>query len=249
MFEHEFLEQVPAYALGALSRSESEPLEQHLKRGCDVCEAELAIFQETSNRLAFALPDVPLPAGLKQKVNSRIDQIEQTRPADAPRMSVWRVAAAVALFAIAGSLVWKERSDVNERDQQIAGMAKQLEEQRAEITWLRDPAVQLAMLTGLADAPGAHGKMIWNAAASKGMFYADTLPPLATGKSYQLWVIGSQGPVSAGVFEPNQQGTAVVTIIRIAGPASGSLQFAVTIEPRGGLPKPSGTMVLAGKPL
>jgi len=40
-----------------------------------------------------------------------------------------------------------------------------------------------------------------------------------------------------------------IIVSRIQGTAEGSLQFAVTIEPAGGVPQPTGSMVLAGKPL
>lgn len=251
MFEHEFLQQIPAYAIGGLSGSERKGIDDHLDGGCEVCEAELLILLETSNLLPHALPAYRVPAGLKKKVNDRIDRIESQRPvpATASTSFLLRIAAAVAVVAIGALLFWRQQTVIQERKEQISMLELQLKQQRSEINWLRDPSVQLAMLTGLADAPGAHGKMIWSPAESKGMFYADALPKLASGKSYQLWVIGSKGPVSAGVFEPNQQGAAIVTITQIGGAANGSLQFAVTIEPRGGLAQPSGAMVLAGKPL
>ncbi|HJZ13102.1 MAG TPA: anti-sigma factor, partial [Acidobacteriota bacterium] len=68
------------------------------------------------------------------------------------------------------------------------------------------------------------------------------------GKSYQLWAIGNQGPVSAGVFAPDIAGSAVITIFMVKETES-VLQFAVTIEPKGGVPQPTGSMVLAGKPI
>lgn len=247
MFEHEFLQLVPVYALGALGGAEKRKFEEHLGQGCEICQPELIIFEETVHRLPYALQDQKIPADLKQKLKSRIEKLWE--PKAVSRTAVVRIAAIIALVVIAATLTWRQSSLLQQRERQIADLEKKLGKQNQEIGWLRDPSVQLAMLTGLAPAPGAKGKIVWNQAVAKGIFYADSLPPLSSGKSYQLWVIGNKGPVSAGVFDPDQRGAVVLTITRIAGPAEGSLQFAVTIEPRGGLPQPTGAMILAGKAL
>jgi anti-sigma-K factor RskA len=78
------------------------------------------------------------------------------------------------------------------------------------------------------------------------LFYAFGIPP-PPGKEYQVWFMTElEGPVSAGVFTPDQSGTGVV----LAEPPSklfGKIvATAVTLEPAGGLPKPSGEMYLRG---
>jgi anti-sigma-K factor RskA len=40
-----------------------------------------------------------------------------------------------------------------------------------------------------------------------------------------------------------------IIVSHIQGTAEGSLQFAVTFEPAGGVPQPTGSMLLVGKPL
>ena len=223
------------------------------------------MFQETGARLPYALSNVPLPAEFKEKLWKRLKSdapptgvvppAEVVPPAaDVPPAArrhprIWlplSLAALLALFAIG---LWRTRAQISERDTQIAALEQQLTQQKQEIAWLRDPSVQLALLSGVNPAPDAKGKMVWNPTVSRGIFYASSLPDLSEGKDYQLWVIGNAGPVSAGVFSPNQQGNAVITISRIEGTAQGALQFAVTIEPRGGVPQPTGSMILAGKPL
>ena len=37
MFEHQFLHDLPLYAVGALSGEEERSLEQHLSAGCEIC--------------------------------------------------------------------------------------------------------------------------------------------------------------------------------------------------------------------
>ena len=150
---------------------------------------------------------------------------------------------------INGALFWNQNLQVIKKDKEIARIQKILGNQEKEIEWLRDPSVQLALLTGMEPAPHAKGKMVWNPLVSKGIFYVSFLPQLSREKSYQLWLIGKKGPVSAAVFDADQQGNAVVTISRIQGAPQGAIQFAVTIEPRGGVPQPTGSMILSGQPL
>jgi hypothetical protein len=248
MAEHRYLEYIAAFAAGALSPSELAEFEAHRPEECEICQPELYSLSETAARLPYSLPNRPLPAGLKEKIRKALPA--ESRATSKASFSQWILPiAAILLLALLLPIVWRKNAEITERDKAIADLKKYVEQQRQEIAWLRDPSVQLALLTGLTPAPGAKGKMIWNPNQSKGIFYANDLPSLQSGKSYQLWVIGKKGPVSAGVFDPNPEGSAVITISRIEGSAEGSLQFAVTIEPRGGVPQPTGSMVLAGKPL
>lgn len=249
MAEHRYLEFIAAYGVGALSPRDREEFEAHLTDNCELCEAELISLGDTAARLPYALPNAALPAGLKERIRKSLP-LEEPGTSSKSGFKGWLLPiAAVLLLAVLLPIIWKQRAEISERDKAIAELQKVVRQQQEEIAWLRDPSVQLALLTGLQPAPGAKGKMIWNPNQAKGIFYANHLPSLDPDKSYQLWVIGKQGPVSAGVFDTGPEGSAVITITRIAGPAEGSLQFAVTIEPRGGVPQPTGSMVLAGKPL
>lgn len=260
MLNHEFLDYIPAYVAGALTSVERERLEKHLQTGCDICEPELRIYGETIGRLPQALPVIPLPSGLKAKVHSRLQSEGFMKPVRLQTKSnatpYLMLAASLAAAAFAAFLYWnanlelKSKNDLlASKDAQISEMQKVLENQKTEINWLRDPGVQLALLTGIVNGNETKAKMIWHPVEHKGIFYVQSLPQLVSEKSYQLWVIGAQGPVSAGVFEPDKQGSAVLTVERIEGPVDGQPLFAVTIEPYGGVPKPTGTPIMTGKPL
>jgi anti-sigma-K factor RskA len=89
--------------------------------------------------------------------------------------------------------------------------------------------------------------MWWTEPRRAGYFVASGLPAVPAGKTYQLWVVVAGGkPVSAGVFPVDPRGEAALRVgpMPAAEPAE---IFAVTLEPAGGLPAPSGPMYLAGK--
>lgn len=256
MIKHEFLEWLPEYAAGTLNSAETAKVKDHIREGCDLCEAELSLYLETFHRLPSALPNQKLSAGLKEAIWTRLSSETIQKKQGTNWGMLLRIAAVAAVFALGAFLYQRQNDRILQKEVELAKMQKQMRElnlglkkQQQEIAWLRDPSVQLAMLVGLQQDANARAKILWNPNYSKGMFYVNSLPPLPSEKSYQLWVIGAQGPVSAGVFDTSNQGSAVVTISKIDSPVPNVLQFAVTIEPRGGLPKPSGSIVLAGKPL
>ena len=88
--------------------------------------------------------------------------------------------------------------------------------------------------------------MMWHAKAG-GVFVAAGLPEAPAGKAYQLWAIaGNNAPVSAGVFSVDASGTGSLSVRPLPGVTTVDA-FAVTLEPAGGLPAPSGEMYLLGK--
>ncbi len=59
-----------------------------------------------------------------------------------------------------------------------------------------------------------------------------------------MWIVTATGPVSAGLLSLDQQGTALV--VDNTTTPDRPAAFAVTIEPAGGLPAPTGDKVLVG---
>jgi len=121
-----------------------------------------------------------------------------------------------------------------------------LRRQESVFAILRDPATQIVALAGQTPSPEARARMLWHSTAG-GIFVAAGLPPAPAGKAYQLWAIAGQGaPVSAGVFSVDARGSGNLQVPPLPGVGRVDA-FAVTLEPAGGLPAPSGAMYLVGK--
>lgn len=107
---------------------------------------------------------------------------------------------------------------------------------------LSGPNVQLATLTGEAD-PSL--RLVWNRDRDLLLVSAANLPPLAEGRTFQLWGIrGDEAPVSLGTFDTDAEGDALVTL-----PATATEDYdvsAVTDEPAGGSPQPTTQPFLVG---
>jgi anti-sigma-K factor RskA len=121
------------------------------------------------------------------------------------------------------------RTVVASRDSMIAGLIG------------RDVAVVSLTASG-AKAPFA--RMFWDTTHNTWTLVAHNMPALKTGRTYQLWLLTRTAKISAGTFEPNN-GEAVV---RATYPlARDSLQaIAITEEPAGGVPQPTGAILIAG---
>jgi anti-sigma-K factor RskA len=88
--------------------------------------------------------------------------------------------------------------------------------------------------------------MFWDPRTDRWTFFAHNLPPVQGGREYQLWLItpGAR-KIPAGTFRPGAGGSAHVEAT-YALPADSLAAVAVTEEPAGGLPQPSGALVIAG---
>lgn len=179
-------------------------------------------------------------------------------PAPANRWP-WLVAAASLALAVGTSLGWiSARGEVARLQSTIAELrasAAEFLNVRAEfdrertdrervIAILSAVDVHSASLASVAPAGAARGHVY--VSASRGLFFAaEALPPLPAGRTYQLWTIVAGQPVSHGIFEPEGDGRAQV----LAQAPPGAVQaIAVTIEPDGGVPAPTGDKVLLGLP-
>jgi len=70
------------------------------------------------------------------------------------------------------------------------------------------------------------------------------LPPPPPGRTYQLWTIEGGKPVSAGTFATSDAGQARHAIATSAQ-LGDAIFLAVTVEPAGGVPQPTGPIVMA----
>ena len=172
----------------------------------------------------------------------------------------WLAAAAAAVMALGlGSWALQLRSEVArlQSDLQVAEarLATTEAEVRVSRTRLARVEAETAILSaadlrrvdlaGQKGAPRAVARAFWSRAQGL-VFTATRLPDLPQGRTYQLWVLTSGAPVSAGIFRPDASGgTSVVFDTPVSLPVPAGL--AVSIEPDGGVRAPTGDIVLVGK--
>ncbi len=164
------------------------------------------------------------------------------------------VAASFMLAAAFGALWWATRADLAATRENAARLEALLaEKERAaalasqEVAWLKDPRVQVALLKGLEANPAARAKLLWNPGTKQGILWVSGLPPLPLEKSYELWAFVGDQPVPAGTFDAKADGSTVIPISKQESFDDKPVKFAVSVEPKGGVPAPTGAIVLVGE--
>jgi anti-sigma-K factor RskA len=248
----------PVYAVGALDGDDLVRFQAHLREGCPTCEAVVRDTEETMAALGREAPPMIPPAHVRDALRRRVEASTRPRPARFrwARWAAGTAAAAIAAAAFTGGMVasrYEARLGVIARE--IAQAREQLRREQAQLRdevagaramaeLLRDPATRVVALGGLPAAPGASGRVVWNE-KSGGRLYVTGLPPAPDGKTYELWTIAGATPRPAGTFDVGPGGSAAHPVASVDdGPVK---VFAVTLEPAGGVPAPTGPMVLASK--
>jgi anti-sigma-K factor RskA len=94
--------------------------------------------------------------------------------------------------------------------------------------------------------PGA--RMFWDRLTNRWTLITHDLSPAQPGRVYQLWLVTAKAEkISAGTFNTDAQGRAVVQATYALAEAD-LAAIAITEEPEGGSPQPTGTILVAGAP-
>ena len=249
-------ELVAALALGAPDGGGQTELEAHLLEGCSRCDGLLAEFRQAATALAAEARPVAPPPELRARILSALGPARApVRPAPAPATGAWRLVAAAAslllvVFALDDARLRRQREDLRSQSADLAGRLHAAQTALAERVLrarvLESDDVQMMLLGGKLPQPQAQGRVFWSARARRGVLVAANLAPLPADRQYELWVFLRGKPVNAGVFDADASGRALFESTDF--PEPDPQNFAVTIEPRGGLPAPSGPAVLVGTP-
>jgi anti-sigma-K factor RskA len=251
---HEQLgDQAAAYVLGALTPAERQAFEAHLAT-CAVCAAEVRSLAAVPEALAqlpsVADPGATVRTGLLARIHTR-------RPRS---YAGWlAMAAAVALAAGLGSYAAQLRGQVttlearlrettlgaDASERLVAQVRRTSFELQSAVAVLAAPDLARIDLAGQPAAPSASARAYWSRSSGL-VFTAANLPKPPPGRAYQLWVLTAQpAPISAGMLILDANGrvnTTIATPQDIPTPVA----MAVTLEPEGGVPSPTGDKYLVG---
>jgi anti-sigma-K factor RskA len=261
--DHDALrESVEPYVLGALSPDERRAFEAHV-RTCVECAEKVRSFGLVTLALSEAVPLLDPPSSLRDRV---FDSLRRpgvkaaVAPAHASRVNPgWLSAAALLVVAAGlGAYTGALRQRVGDLEQRLRDAVARLDRSerlveaatrslntaQVRMTILTAPDLARVDLTGQAPAPRAVGRAFWS--RTRGLvFTASTLPRLPAGRVYQLWVVTANQPISAGLFRPDDQGSVTASFDTPADMPT-PVAMAVTLEPDGGVPAPTGDKYLVG---
>lgn len=109
---------------------------------------------------------------------------------------------------------------------------------------IESPVLQTLALAGQGEFRNAVARAYIEPESGRVILYAHNLPQAPDGRVYQMWVlVEKQAPLSAGLLKVDPKGEAQYDSGPIPG-LEGAVKVAVTLEPEGGVPAPTGPFVL-----
>lgn len=255
---------VAALALGLPLGDDRAELERHLSDSCARCEELLADFRRAAAAFAATVPEAAPPPELKARILQAVrftaaegegagkSRGTAVRP---PSGLPWRALAAAAVLALVlvgvdDARLRRQREDLRSQSAALTEELRSAESALADRVLrarvLESDDVQMMILGGKAPQPSARARVFWSERARRGIIVASNLAPLPSDKQYELWVFQEGKPVAAGVFDADAAGRALFESPEF--PPAQAQNFAVTIEPRGGVAAPTGAIVLVGSP-
>ena len=256
MSHEPFETQAGVYALGALDGEERSDFEQHLAAGCAACAATLRAHVETLADLARDVPPMIPPAHVKTDLLRRVAATVSPRRSPRRARLRWIAASAAAVVGVSAfvaglvssryeariGFLARETARIHaDRERREAALRDRLALSQGAMDLLLDPATRVVALSGAGPIPDGLGRLVWHSERGGYLFVANVPPPPA-GKVYELWTIKDGQPKPAGVFTVDGSRRATHPVAPTRSPVQ---VFAVTLEPEGGVPSPTGPIVLA----
>lgn len=230
-----------------------------IKRELFEIETALEAYALANARPLPAALLVPLLVSIRDTMPPTVDPVEppmatESAPTSPPTADAstalpwlpWVLAAVLAL--VAAYLYFNGKSQVGEIEQERSELESEfavLQEECDETSTalqgsqelnqlLTNPATRNVILAGSDNAPGSQAIVFHNVERDQTKFRATNLPTPPTGRQYQLWAIGDDGPVSIAVLDENLDADVLLDVDFVATAGT----FAITLEETGGKPTP-----------
>jgi anti-sigma-K factor RskA len=216
---------------------------------------------ELRDRVIAAALDAPRAAA-PSSTHARVTRVKSARPSPL----TWLSAAAMLLVAIglgvyanglrnrvarlevelddarAQSATLQAR--VGKAESALTAAQTQVASAQTQLDVLTAPDARRVALAGQAVAPTASGRADWSPSRGLAVSVAN-LPPLLPMRTYQVWLLTSGKPVSVGLL-PADTATGRTVVFAPPPDAPQPTGVALSEEPEGGVPQPTGAIYLVG---
>jgi anti-sigma-K factor RskA len=206
------------------------------------------------NRIAEETQQTPIEIAVEEStLEEMAEQAERkilpfVQPGHAEsRPARWLLIAATALLAFTAGYLFKQNADlVRERDnlaRERDDLSKEMAVWRRQVDDIVSPKTRIIAMVG-DETPQANAKVVWDTKAQQLAIYIFDLPAPPSDKDYQLWYVTKNSKISAAVFRTDEQGRIVLKTTLPPDALAVLAATAVTLEPRGGSPQPTGKFYL-----
>jgi len=276
--KEQFEELCAAYALGALDKEEEALFDDALKNGGDeyrkIFRESIGVSYLINGGIEKVTPSPQVKTSLLREIKLRTKTpfsfsllFEQTALSlgfGSPRFGLvvsFLLLIVIGEVATYSYLLYRDlgtserqlsfyESRIVEQQQRLVALTTTLAQKEEVLNVLQSPKIEMVIMNGLEINPSGYGKIIWDPIRKIAILQISKLPKAPTDKDYQLWFLDkNKKPFSAGVFTVSTENENYFKVSEIPVPDKKDITaFAVTIEPKGGVPQPTGAMFLAGSP-
>jgi anti-sigma-K factor RskA len=237
------------YALHALSPEETAVVDDYLATHADAAD-DMAALKEAAAMLPYSLPPLTPSPQLRLRLMADVYRDALTESGEQPpapqpipiarartRRSggvVWPFAAVILLVLSLGFGSWAValNRDLSGKNQVIA----------TQSSAIASAGTTKPLSATSANVP-ARGEVLRLANNQAAVLTISGLPTLSNGKVYEVWFIAGATPVGAGLFSPNPDGSWSGLV---HGDVTSAQAIAISVEPSGGSPAPTGDIVAKG---
>jgi anti-sigma-K factor RskA len=211
-------EQLPAYALDALSADERAQVRAHLET-CPRCAALAREYLAAAQAPASGAPARQPPARLRAAILKQAEASKAPQPAPGGRGLVARFAL-VALLALGGGAAWFVATRDNERVIRERVIA--------------NSTVSVPLRGHEERAPSASGRIVYRPGDRVAVIELDKMPEAPPGRAYCLWLVYDDGQARdvGAFFKIGADGRAQL-LINAPRPLDSYQRFGISDEPEG----------------
>ncbi|MEO6726393.1 MAG: anti-sigma factor [Blastocatellia bacterium] len=240
----------PLYAIGALDLKAAQAVEDFLRSATQQQKSEFAEWSEVAALLPAILPQLEVPSHLKGLLLTRIAANEFTnlsshlesatkvlpfqpkRPSTAQTPRWLLLAATIALAFTSAFLGW-----------QNSKLSDRLGTAQSQLDDLLSPYTRIISMKGV-EIPDANAKVVWDTRTQTWKVFVHDLPAPPSDRDYQLWYVTKDAKINAALFRTNEKGDRELSLTLPPEALNGLAATAVTLEPKGGSPQPTGKFYL-----
>jgi len=227
---------VESYVLGLASAEERSEFESMCNQYHEILQARIA-FEEALEKTAMQNA-ITAPLELKEKILNKIQPVAKvvSLPASG-KTGFIRVAIAACIILLAGSLYWNislyNKNKKTETDLELSQQT--LAQMEADAKAIQQSSIRMARMDGTSISPQSFTTVYWDTTSHDVYLMINNLPKPASDQQYQLWALLDGKPIDMGMLEISEK---PLQLYRMKN-AQAAQAFAITLEKRGGSPKPS----------
>ena len=254
MTHEEFNDLYELYTLGALGSSERAEIEEHLAQSCPECKA--GVRRALSLNAFFATLPEPItpPKRLRTRVLASVGAETTTSRFWIGAWALLGAGLAIVLMIVgmdshrralelaqARDEIRRSSTDLTQARDEIRRSSAELNKVQAALQLLNFPDTrQVVFGKGRSQPP--RGRVFVNRERGV-LLLASNLPPVPSGKTYEMWLIPKAGPpIPAGLFQSDAQGN--VLYVMSGAVAAATSAVAVSVEPEAGSQAPTTTPII-----